>query len=70
VDLMAVYYASMCSFVLQYPSVRDKNTITLNTAKTLADYIGNPNNHVILNRQLKKLVEANQAGKLKSFLNL
>jgi hypothetical protein len=70
VDLMAVYYASLCSFVLEYPSVKDKAAITLNTAKTLADYIGNGNNHVILTRQLRKMVAANQEGKLKSFLNL
>jgi len=70
VDLLSVYYAALCSFVLQYPSVKDANTVTLNAAKELVAYMNKSSNHVILTRRLKKLCEADDKGELKSFLRL
>ena len=70
VDLLSVYYAALCSFVLQYPSVKDSNTVTLNGAKELVAYMNKSSNHVILTRRLKKLCEADDKGELKSFLKL
>jgi len=70
VDLLSVYYAALCSFVLQYPSVRDSNTVTLNAAKELVAYMDKSSNHVILTRRLKKLCDADDKGELKNLLKL
>jgi hypothetical protein len=70
VDLVTVYYTCLAMFVIHHPSVKDGHTITLNAAKQLMAYIGNPANHVVLTRQLKKMLDANEKGELKSFLKL
>jgi hypothetical protein len=70
VDLLSIYYSSLCLFVLQNPGVKDANTVTLNAARIVAQYVGNPENHVILTRRLTKLVAAEQKDDLKSFLKL
>ena len=70
VDLLSVYYAALCSFVLQYPSVTDSNTVTLNAAKELVAYMDKSSNHVILTRRLKKLCDADDKGELKNLLKL
>ena len=70
VDLLSVYYAALCSFVLQYPSVKESNTVTLNAAKELVAYMNKSSNHVILTRRFKKLCDADDKGELKSFLKL
>ena len=54
VDLLAIYYGAMASFALQYPSVKNPDTITLNAVKTLIAYVNNSHNHVIAARPLKK----------------
>ena len=70
VDLLSVYYAALCSFVLKYPSVTDSNTVTLNAAKELVAYMDKSSNHVILTRRLKKLCDADDKGELKNLLKL
>jgi hypothetical protein len=70
VDLLTIYYCCLSSFVIHYPSVKDPNTAMLNAAKQLLAYVNKPGNHVVLTRQLKNMIAADEKGELKSFLKL
>ncbi len=70
VDLMTVYFSCLTSFAIEYKSVKDPKTITLNAVKAFITYINNSNNHVVMTTKLKKLVDADQKGDLKRFLKL
>jgi hypothetical protein len=70
VDLLSVYYATLSSFAIQNKSVKDPKTVTLNAVKKFIAYIKDPKNHVKMNRQLKKLADADEKGELKSYLGL
>jgi len=70
VDLLTVYYCCFSLFTIHYPSVKDPKTVELNAAKQFVAYLNKPSNHVTLTRQLKKMVDADEKGELKSFLKL
>ena len=70
VDLLTVYYCCFSSFSIHYTSVKDPKTVTLNAVKQLVAYMNNPGNHVVLTRQLKNMIAADEKGDLKSFLKL
>ena len=68
-ELMMVYVASMAKYAIQNHA-RNTKTITINAIKSLLAYINDPANNVKKTDELKELSQANDNGKLESFLNL
>jgi len=69
-DLISVYCAALSSFALKYRSVKDHKALTVNAVKIFLDYVNNPVNHVVITKNLKKLIDADKQGNLESFLKL
>jgi hypothetical protein len=70
VNLVGIYYAAACASAIQNKQATDQKSITLNAIKKFVAYINDPGNHVVITSRLKKLSEADQNGKLESFLKL
>jgi len=70
VDLLTVYYCCFSAFSIHHPYVKDPKTVELNAVMQLLTYINKPGNHVVLTRQLKNMIAADEKGELKSFLKL
>jgi hypothetical protein len=68
-ELMMVYVASMAKYAVQNHA-RNTKTITINAIKSLLAYINDPANNVKKTDELKELSQANDNGRLESFLNL
>ena len=69
VDLMLLYMTSMAKYALENKS-NDVKVTTINGVKILLTYVDNPVNNVKKDKNLKKLSDANDKGKLDDFLNL
>lgn len=70
-DLIGLYLAAATKFCLENKeSAKDANLVKLNTFKTFADYCAKSENNVKVSGELKKLVQANEEGKLKEYLKL
>jgi hypothetical protein len=69
INLMAVYIAALCKAAVQKPGI-DTKTLNISAVKILLDYAGNTGNDVKWTDELKELSDANNNGKLESFLTL
>lgn len=69
VDLMLLYMTSMAKYALENRS-NDVKVTTINGVKILLAYINSPVSNVKMDKNLKKLSDANEKGKLEDFLNL
>jgi hypothetical protein len=68
VDLMLLYMTSMAKYALEAQS-NDPKITTLNGVKILLTYVQQPANNVKKDKNLKRLVEANDKGDLEEVLN-
>ncbi|MEO6150969.1 MAG: hypothetical protein ABIN95_02260 [Mucilaginibacter sp.] len=68
-NLFGVYMAALCKYAITSKST-DGNDLNLNATRIFITYITDPAHHVKLNSGLKKLVEAEKNGELKSFLKI
>lgn len=69
VDMMLLYMTSMAKYALENKS-NDVKITTINGVKILLAYVDNPANNVKIDKNLKKLSDANNKGNLENFLNL
>jgi len=69
IDLMLLYMTSMAKYALQARS-NDPKANTINGIKIMMAYINNPANGVKMDKNLKKLSDANARGHLERFLDL
>ncbi len=70
-DLLALYMAAMTKYVLENKAdSKDQNKIKLNAIKLIIAYVKDPNNKVIINNELKKIIDAEDKGKLSDYLKL
>lgn len=68
-DLLTMYMAAMSKFVLENKAdANDKNKIKLASLKMIADNARDPKNKVKMNKQLRKLIDAEKKGKLTEYL--
>lgn len=68
-EMISVYVAAMCKFVLENKSKStDEAAIKLASWKFVADYVANPAHKVTQTRPLKKLVEANKKGEMEKYI--
>jgi hypothetical protein len=68
-DLLGLYLAAMTKSVLEdKASAKDQNKIMLNALKSVAAYAKDKANKVKLNSELKKIIAADEQGKLAEYL--
>jgi len=69
-NLLFVYMACQSKFLLEHvDKAKDQNAIALGAYSLLCDFVSNAANHVEMNKYVKKMVDANKAGKLQEWLN-
>lgn len=70
-DLLGLYMVAMTKYVLENPAeAGNQDKIKLHAVKTIVQYASNPANNLKGNKELKKVMDAEQAGKLEAYLNL
>jgi hypothetical protein len=70
-DLLGLYMAAMTKYVLENKAAsNNQNMIKLNAFKLIINYAKNANNKVKINKELKKLIEADETGKLEKYLKI
>lgn len=68
-DLLGLYMAGMARFALENKDkAADAKAVNIGGLQHVANYAANPANGVKLNSELKKLIKANEAGKLAEYL--
>ncbi|MBL7731131.1 MAG: hypothetical protein JNM88_08140 [Chitinophagaceae bacterium] len=69
-DLLGLYLAAMTKYVLENKqAAEDKDKIKLNAVKLIIAYAKDTKNNVKINKELKKVIEADEKGKLEEYLN-
>lgn len=70
-DLLLVFLACMTKFVLENEEdSKDQDLIKLNSVKTFIAYAKDKDNKVKVNKEVKKMMAAEERGELKEYLNL
>lgn len=70
-DLMAVYMAAMAKYVLENKTEStNANKVKLNAVKLVVDFSKDTRNNVKQTSELKKLIEADNNGKLAEYLKI
>lgn len=70
-DLLALYMAAMTKHVLENKTnASDQNQIKLNALRLIILYAKDEQNNVKLNSELKKIMEAEEKGKLAEYLKI
>lgn len=70
-DLLGLYMAAMTKYVLENKSEsKNQNTIKLNAVKMIIAYAKDMKNNVKINKELKKVIEADENGKLEEYLKI
>lgn len=70
-DLLGVYMAAMTKYVLENKAdAKDQNKIKLNAVKLIIAYAKDEKNKVKLNSELKKVIEADEKGRLAEYLKM
>jgi len=70
-DLLMLYMVAMAKFVLENNTdSKDQNKIILNAVKLIVAYVKDSKNNVKINNELKKMIEADDNGKLSDYLKL
>ena len=70
-DLLALYMAAMTKYVLENKAdSKDQNKIKLNAVKSIIEYSKDSKNSVTMNKELKRLTEADNKGQLAEALKL
>ncbi len=68
-DLVGLYLAGMAKYALENPAeAKDAKLVKLSGVTAMLNFCENPNNKIKINRQLKKLIEARDAGTLDEML--
>jgi len=70
-DLLGLYMAAMTKYVLENKAEsKNQNTIKLNAVRIIIKYAKDINNKVKINKELKKVIEAEENGKLEEYLKI
>jgi hypothetical protein len=70
-DLLGLYMAAMTKYVLENKSdSKDQNKIKLNAVKTIITYAKDETNKVKINSELKKVIQADEKGRLSQYLKI
>lgn len=68
-ELLNLYMAGMARFALENKDkAADAKAVNIGSLQHVANYAANPANGVKMNSELKKLIKANEAGKLAAYL--
>lgn len=69
--ILGLYLAAQTKYTLENKEqAKDSNAVKLNTFKLIIAYCEHPDNKIKITGELKKLIEAQKAGKLEEYLNL
>ncbi|HET9056444.1 MAG TPA: hypothetical protein VFN30_06300 [Chitinophagaceae bacterium] len=70
-DLLGLYMAAMTKYVLENKTEsKNQNKIKLNAVKSIIQYSKDTKNNVKINKELKKVIEADENGKLEDYLKI
>ncbi|MEX6690063.1 hypothetical protein QTN47_21320 [Danxiaibacter flavus] len=70
-DLLVLYMAAMTKYVLENKKEStDQNKIKLNATRSIITYAKDSKNNLKINSELKKMIEADEQGKLESYLKI
>lgn len=70
-DLLGLYMAAMTKYVLENKSEsNNQNKIKLNAVKMIIAYAMDTGNNVKINKELKKVIEADENGRLEEYLKI
>lgn len=70
-DLLGLYMAAMTKYVLENKTeAKDQNKVKFNAVKLIVAYAKDENNKVKINAELKKVIEADDRGRLSEYLKI